>query len=248
MRRSGTISPAALTGLTLPEVIVGSAVMVLAVFAWMALLLIDNHVGTLVGVSLVTVTAIALVLVVIRLLARPPKIHTDPWTVGLLVVLAAVAAVLFFPGFSYGITDKDPGVYVGLGAAFAHYHSYSFTDVLAQHLPGVVDQSPGARFPAVWVLPHSTTIVPQFYHLWPALLAMAYDIGGLRLEVMVGPFVGVLGVCTFALLLRRAVPGPASLPAAGIGGLLLATNMMEVWQAKYPSTEIMAQLIFWPFS
>ena len=36
----------------------------------------------------------------------------------------------------------------------------------------------------------------------------------------------------------------AGLVAGGIGGVLLATNMLEVWQAKYPTTEISAQLFF----
>jgi hypothetical protein len=230
--------------LTLPEAIIGLAVLIVAVFAWMALLLLDNHVGTLAGVCLAAAGALVVLLAVAMLLSPRPKISADPWTLAVLGILAALGGFLFFPGFSYGVTDKDPGAYVAMGAAFGRSHSYSFTDVLGQHVSGLVQASPGARFPAVWLLPHSSTVVMQFYHLWPALLAMAYDIGGLRLEVQVAPLMGVLAVCVFALLLRRAVPGRASLPAAAIGGLLLELNMMEVWQAKYPSTEILAQLLF----
>src|SRR5205085_7130950 len=49
-------------------------------------------------------------------------------------------------------------------------------------------------------------------------------------------------------LLRRvgdALAGPtAGLVAAGAGGLLLATNMLEVWQARYPTTEVFAEALY----
>jgi hypothetical protein len=229
--------------LTLPELVVGGFVVVLAVFAWMALLLLHLHVGSLPAVCLATVGALAVLGAAVWWLAPHPAITVDPAACIVLVILAGVAAFFFFPGFPYGVTDKDPGVYVASGAAFAQHDSYSFTDVLGQRVPAVAERSPGARFPGVWVVPGTHTVVPQFYHLWTALLAMAHDVGGLGLEFQIAPFIGVLAVCLFTLLLRRAVPGRASLPAAAIGGLLLTTNMMEVWQAKYPSTEILAQLL-----
>ena len=38
---------------------------------------------------------------------------------------------------------------------------------------------PGARFPAIWISDAAGGVIfPQFYHLWPALLATSYDVGG----------------------------------------------------------------------
>ena len=232
--------PPSPASLTLPEVIVGSVVLIIAVLAWMSLLLLDNHVGTFVATCVTAVGALLIILVV-ALWSKPrPAIRTDPWTLVVLAVLAVIGGFLFFPGDSYGITDKDPGGYVELGASFAHHHSSTFSSDLIQHFPAIARY---VDFPGIWRNADGL-VYGQFYHLWPALLAMANHVGGLQLEVQVAPFVGVLSVCAFALLLRRAVPGRASLPAAAIGGLLLEVNMMEVWQAKYPSTEIFAQLIF----
>jgi len=230
--------------LTVPEIVIGSVTLIVAVIAWMALLLLDNHVGTFGAICAASAGALIVLAVVTRFLSARPKVSLDPWTCGIVIVLVGLGVFMLFPGYSYGLTDKDPGVYMALGAGFARAHSYSIPDVLVQHFRLVVDQTPGARFPGLWEVPGSGTMTPQFYHFWPALLAVAYDIGGLRLEAQVTPFIGVLSVCTFALLLRRVVPGRASLWAAGIGGLLLVTNFMQVWQAKYPSTELMSQLLF----
>ncbi|HVA59307.1 MAG TPA: hypothetical protein VNG13_02075 [Mycobacteriales bacterium] len=224
------------------ELVLCLSIAAVAVFAWMALLLLDNHVGTLVDVAVVAAACYAALLVLLWRRWHRPAIRTDPAGLAITVVAGAVGAFFFFPGFHYGVTDKDPGGYIEIGAAFARHASYSFTDVLAQHVPGIVTQSPGARFPAVWQAgPH--TVIPQFYHLWPALLAMAYDVGGLRLEVEVTPALGVLSVMAFAALLRRAVRHRAGLAASAVGGLLLATNMLEVWQAKYPTAEMLSQLL-----
>ena len=229
--------------ITGPEMVLGCLVVVLAVFSWMALLLLDNHVGRLSLVALASAAALAVVGAVVFRYRSSIRVAADPWMWAVLAVVGGVAAWLYIPGDPYGVTDKDPGAYVAIGAAFARTHSYSFPDVLAQHLTGVVGQSPGVRFPAVWY-GHGTVIVPQFYHLWPALLAMANDVGGLRLETQMAPVIGVLAVCMLAVLTRRLVPGRAGLAAALAAGLLLETNMMQTWQARYPSTEVLAQLLF----
>jgi hypothetical protein len=235
--------PARAGTITVPEIVIGLAVLVFAVFSWMALLLMDNHVGHLGYVALAAAGCLVVVLAVTILGAVRPAVSLDPWCCAVLVVVGLVAGFFFFPGFHYAATDKDPGGYVEMGAAFARHASYSFPDTLARHVPGIADFDPGERFPALWIQ-GGNLVVPQFYHLWPALLAMAFDVGGLGLEFQVAPFAALIAVLAFVLMLRRAVPGRASLPAAALGGLLLATNMLEVWQAKYPTTEAFAQMIF----
>lgn len=229
--------------LTVPEIVVGFVVVAFAVFSWMALLLMDNHIGRLGYVAPAAAACLVVVVAVAFFGAIRPSVTLDPWCCAVLVVVGVVAGFFFFPGFHYAATDKDPGAYIEIGAGFARHASYSFPDALARHVSGIAQFDPAERFPAVWVQA-GNLVVPQFYHLWPSLLAMAYDVGGLGLEFQVAPFAALLAVLGFVLVLRRAVPGRASLPAAAIGGLLLATNMLEVWQAKYPTTEAFAQMIF----
>ncbi|MDT7538178.1 MAG: hypothetical protein QOI82_1763 [Actinomycetota bacterium] len=241
-------TPAVVTGL---DLLAGGAVLVVALLAWASLAL--AHIGRHSLPAVLAVTAVALLLVtflVMRGSRGRVAVRGDLPGVLLAVACAGVAAALTFPGFSYGVADKDPGGYVTHAVEIAHHGDYGFTDPIVRDLPNQWQPtSPDAVFPGVWVRDASTgRIVPQFYHLWPALLATAYDIDGfdgLRFAV---PLMGVLAVLGLVALLRRvgaAIAGPAAgLVAAGAGGLLLATNMLEVWQARYPTTEVLAEALY----
>ena len=149
---------------------------------------------------------------------------------------------MFLPGFHYAAGDKDPGVYVMHAMAIARGHSIWIHDPLlaAGNLP-VQLAGPGARFPGIWISDAATgTIFPQFYHLWPALLATSYDVGGYGALVATTPLLGVLGVMLTVAVARR-IAGPVAAWAAAV---LMSTNMMQVWQAKYPTAEILSQVLF----
>ena len=197
------------------------------------------------------------------LLVRRARVRADVPGVLVAVACAAVAAALTVPGFSYGVADKDPGGYVSHAVVISETGGYSFVDpVLATAAADptfpVQLTSPGARFAGVWVRDASTgLIVPQFYHLWPALLATAHDAGGRSGLLVAVPLAGVVSVLALCALLRRVgdelLPGRAGgaqrgtaggLVAAGAGGLLLATNQLQVWQARYPTTEVLAQALY----
>ncbi|MCA1713197.1 MAG: hypothetical protein LC789_16790 [Actinobacteria bacterium] len=221
--------------LTGTDLLAGGAVLVVALLAWASLIL--AHVGhhgllaaLLLGLVLLGAVAAAAVLGGRRVRFRP-----DAAGVVVALVCAGIAAALTFPGFSYGVSDKDPGGYVSHAVEIAHSGSYSFIDpILAADKPNgqpldVQLSSPGARLSGVWIKDEATgKIVPQFYHLWPALLATAYDAGGYDGIRFVVPLVGVLAVLLLVALLRRvgdALAGPvAGLVAAGAGGLQRCTS------------------------
>jgi hypothetical protein len=77
-------------------------------------------------------------------------------------------------------------------------------------------------------------------HLWPALLATANDIGGFTGLFNTVSLLGVIAVGLAVAVARRI----AGLPAAWLTAALLPTNMLEVWQAKYPTAEIFGQMLF----
>ncbi len=243
--------------LYLSELVVGALVVAVVLVAWAALGL--AHLGwySLPAALGLAGGAFVAVAVAVRRFA-PVRVATDPAGLVGAVLLAALAAVMFLPGFAYGVTDKDPGGYIQHAFSISERGTYRIVDpALDGRVPGGVElEDPGARFRSLWLQePGSDVIVPQFYHLWPALLAVAHDVGGERGMVQTGPLLGVLAVLVAALALRRAVEAApwamsprrgaqAGLVAGGIGGVLLSTNMLEVWQAKYPTTEISAQLFF----
>jgi hypothetical protein len=198
---------------------------------------LHHHTPVVVGVG----SVVLLVLVGLAVVRAPrPAIRSD--LAGLLPILVglAFAAVMMIPGFQYGTGDRDPGAYIEHAVAISGHHSVEFPNDLAQAgLPGIT--SPGAAWPGLWDKPGDPGIIfPQFYHLWPSLLATAKDAGGFTGMFNTGALIGVL-CCGLAVAVGRRLAG---WPAAWAVAVLLPTNMLEVWQAKYPSAEIFGQLLF----
>lgn len=265
------------------EVVVGGLVTAVAVVAWISLILAHLGAHSLPAVAALSLAVVACVAAVTVVAVRrwPGRVGVRVDRAGLLglAAVAVLSAVMFLPGFHYGVADKDPGGYVAHAMEIARTGDYSFTDPASdpQRVPHVEMASVRARFPGVWIQ-GTDRVVPQFYHLWPALLATSYDLDGERGLSNTAPLCGVLAVCALALAVRRgvasasaagdpdddleAVPRPlkrfaarplgalrrraelAGLVAGAVVGVGMATNMLEVWQAKYPTTEISAQLFF----
>src|SRR6266511_1086559 len=199
------------------EVLVLAAVVGVALLAWSGLILADVGRYTL---SLAFGLALLGWLAVLATAWRVtrPAIVVDKAGLAVLAGLAIVAAVLFLPGFPYGVGDKDPGVYVIHAIEIARTGSIRWTDLALQRVQGTVLTSPGALWPALWVQsPGSAVISPQFYHLWPALLASAFAAGGYTGLTNLVPLLGVLAVLVVALAVRRVF----GLLAGALAGLLL---------------------------
>ena len=231
------------------DLLAGGAVLLVALVAWASLALATLGVHSGAASVLLGVAGTVAAGWLVRGRAAPDR-------AGVLVALgvAAVAAALVFPGFSYGVADKDPGGYVSHAIAISRTGDVGFTDPVlatAGQDPTFPVQltSPGARFPGVWVYDAPTgRIVPQFYHLWPALLATANDLGGRAGLLAAVPVPAVLSALLMVALLRRVagslLGARAGLFAAGAGGLLLATCSLQVWQSRFPTTEVLAQSLY----
>jgi len=146
--------------------------------------LASAHLGhaTLPIIAAASAVAVVVVVLVVWRLDRPRLRWDVP---GLIPVVAGLvlAAIMIFPGFKYGTGDRDPGSYVEHAVEISRTHSITFFDDLdAAQINGEI---PGAGlglgrspWPAMWDQPGGPpgTIFPQFYHLWPALLATAKDV------------------------------------------------------------------------
>jgi hypothetical protein len=225
------------------EAMVLAATLGIALLAWAGLTLADAGRYRLApAVGLAVLAMVALAAVAWRFGGRQ-RVVVDGAELGVLAGVALVAAVLFFPGFAYG-AGKDPGAYVSHAIAITRVGSAGFDDPVLDRsrIPTVevMREDEASRFPAIWIGDRDAhRIVVQFYHLWPALLASAFAAGGYTGLVNLTPLCGVLAVLLVTLIARRAF----GLLAGALAGLLLATNMLEVWQARYPSTETFTQMI-----
>jgi len=189
------------------------------------------------GLGLVTAVAAAL-----PTLARPrrPTIRVDRVELVLGAATLAAALVMFLPGDPYAFGDKDPGVYVSHAFAIAREGDVVIPDRVLERIDDPQHFGGGARYPGFWVeADDPTAVTPQFFHLYPALAATAIDIVGPPGAWTLNPLLAALSSLAVVLAVRRTV---GTLPAA-LAGMLLVTSMPQVWQAKYTSTEILAQLL-----
>jgi hypothetical protein len=225
------------------EAVILAATLGIALLAWAGLTLADTgRYGLPAAAGLAMLAGVGLATVAWRFGGRPPLV-VDRTELAVLAGVALVASVLFFPGFAYG-AGKDPGAYVSHAIAIARVGSSNYTDPVLDRsrVPTVevMREDDASRFPAIWIENRDTQrIVLQFYHLWPALLASAFAAGGYTGLANLTPLCGVLAVLLVTLAAQRAF----GLLAGALAGLLLATNMLQVWQAKYPSNETFTQLI-----
>ena len=235
--------PARQRALSAGEVVVLASTLGIALVAWASLALAQTGRFALLG----ALTSAALAAVALGVVAWRggglPRLVVDRGELAVLAGLALVAAVLFFPGFAYGV-GKDPGVYVSHAIAIARHGSTGLDDPALDRsrIPAVevTREDELGRFPGIWIADRDAQqVVIQFYHLWPALLASAFAAGGYTGMVSLTPLCGLLAVLLVTLAVRRAF----GLLTGGLAGLLLATSMLEVWHARYPSSEMLAQLL-----
>src|SRR3954451_13634710 len=96
--------------LRLSELVVGGATAALALLAWAALGLADLSHLSLPAVLVGWLVVLGVAGVLLWRFA-PVRVRVDPAGCLVVLALAVLAAVMFLPGFAYGVTDKDPGGY-----------------------------------------------------------------------------------------------------------------------------------------
>jgi hypothetical protein len=156
-----------------------------------------------------------------------------------LAAAAGVLLLLYLPGFPYGVADKDPGGYVQHAFAIARSGSVRIHDVVLARLPDATLYADRARFPGIWVHDAAKAeVLPQFYHLYPATLGFLDRLSGQTAMFSLNPLLAAVSVLGMYLAGRR-LAGPV---AGAVAAAVLGLDMIQVWQAKYPTTEISTQL------
>jgi hypothetical protein len=226
----------------------GSAV---ALAAWVGLVLAELGRFSLTGAGALLGGASALVIGLRRrelgtALRRPSSRRL---VLGSLAVFALAFALQARPS-EYLVGGRDPGAYVGAMGLIARSGGIAFEDPAVLSIPredrelfyrhpDAPDRSWG-RFMGFNL--ESTTsgrVVPQFFHLFPAFGAYLFQAMGVKGALATPVVFGILGTLAVLFALRRLL-GPE---AALLGALLLATNVVQVWFARYPMSEGMSQFL-----
>jgi len=163
-------------------------------------------------------------------------------------ILAAAAVWVYSPPSEYIVGGKDPGVYLNAGVQISQRGALIIEDQLVASLPGETrslffPRHGGAeyysnRFMGFFLIdPDRGSVVDQFPHLFPAAVAVGYDLAGLTGARYASVLLAALGVLALYFLGARLMGRPAGAAAAG----LLAIHVVQLWHARIPNSEVLGQ-------
>jgi len=166
------------------------------------------------------------------------------------IAILALGVWRFGPGSEYILGGKDPGVYVNEGIAIARTGALFRDDATVRAVPpaardlffpneGDADFY-GHRFMGVYINdPASGAVIAQFPQLFPASVAIGYDLAGIGGAVKTVTVWAVLGLLAVYFLGARLIGRLASFFAV----LLLGMNVVEVWFGRYPGADTPMQAL-----
>jgi 4-amino-4-deoxy-L-arabinose transferase-like glycosyltransferase len=190
---------------------------------------------------LVGAAAAGAVLILLR--RRRISFPGAPAAAALLIAFASLWGSL--PPGEFILGGWDPGVYIHTAA------SISRTGALRAPVPDLAALSPDERrifdkspedisqpFRGIWVPPDGR-MSPQFFHLYPSLMAVGFSLAGLRGALCVNPLLNIGCILGFFLLASRFFDRRWALAAT----LLFAANPGQVWQSRFPTAEMLTQFL-----
>lgn len=177
--------------------------------------------------------------------ARRPRI-----SVLIPLALVALGVWRFFPPAEYIIGGKDPGVYMNEGIQIAQRGTFLYEDPVVASVPAFArdlfypshqrTDYYGIRFMGFRIIdPDTGLVVGQFPHLFPASIAVAYGLDGLTGARRASGAWAILGLLAVYFTGARLFGRLAGCAAA----TLLALNLVQVWFARYPNSEVVMQAL-----
>jgi len=177
-----------------------------------------------------------------------PRHRGSARAIAALLAVAGLAAWLAVRPGEFLLDGGDGSVYLNIGRGVAREHALIAAEPLLDQLPpsdweAVLDRE---RVPprvfnlfpgGIQLYPGVNAVRPNFFHLFPVWLAIA-ELAGPHAPYYVSPLFSVVAIAVFWLLARVL----ASALVATTASVLLLTNFAQIWFARLPTTEVMAQV------
>jgi hypothetical protein len=166
------------------------------------------------------------------------------------IALLVLGACRFFPAAEYVMGGKDPGVYMNEGIQIAQRGRLVTVDPVVSSVPDFArdlffpwyhqTDYYSLRFMGFFVQsPDAGTVIGQFPQLYPASIAIGYGLHGLtgaRWATGCWALLGLMAVYFAGARWLGRIPSAAAVA-------LLALNVVQVWFARYPNSEIALQAL-----
>lgn len=189
------------------------------------------------------------------------------WAESVFLILWSVAAGwLFFRPHEYVLGAADAGVYISLGSSIAREGSILIQDETLANLdaglfPALLRTLPPGQVAPYYLLPGyyvigepAGEITPQFYPLYPVWLAVASGLVSqtatdasaaipdtVRAMLLLNGLWAMLGALAVYLIVRQF----AGWEIAALALMALSITALQVWFARYPTTEVLTQYALW---
>jgi hypothetical protein len=221
------------------------------VSGWVSLFLAEVGVFSPSRTAIVVCAGAALAILVLRRrLSLRPGPRSRPEIV-VAAALVAFAVVVYFPPFEHILGGRDPGVYVNAGFQLARDGRLVYDDPVVAGLPR---ESWPLFFPdkelPLWDYlryqgfrlesPATARVVPHGLHLYPTWIATASALYQPKSGLYATPFFALMAVSGFFLAFRRLF----GLEVGALAASLLGVFQIQVWFARFPSSEIVVQFLF----
>ncbi|MGC8959212.1 MAG: hypothetical protein ACP5OO_05425 [Chloroflexia bacterium] len=190
---------------------------------------------------------------------RPEGGPERPWAWAAWALISIVFIVLAFRPFELILGPRDAAVYPATAAQIVHHGGILVEDPLLRTLSrstpeethrtwvqflGV--QHPGRfyyhylRLPGFFIADEERGLVlPQFYHLYPTWLAIAFSLVGIPAGLWMTPYLSFLGGLGLFFLGRRLL----GMRVALLSYLFLSLQTLQVWFARYSTAEGATQFL-----
>ncbi len=168
------------------------------------------------------------------------------WDVAAVALLLISFCLCFFFPTKYMPAGRDPGVYLinGVHIAKTGGITYESNVYLNEHYEEVKDllklDAPGFYSEYEYgISKEPGSVVTQFLHMFPSLLAVGYRVGGLEGLVRVNAFINFFALGIMYLLTKRMFGEKA----AGLALLFLTVNPAQLWAGRITQTELLSQML-----
>ncbi len=221
-----------------------------AVNGWLALILAE--IGQFKPLPLLIAWLLPILIARLKSAEKIPTQRPTPYAL-LALLWLPLASFLFFRPHQFIRGAADAGVYVNIANNLAktgrlQIHDSSLATLDPQLYPALLRAAPDYEIEPYLYLPGfyieqigTGEITPQFYALHPVWQAIGNLVGGVEASLLLTGWWAMLGVLAVFMLARDLDRGFGRYLA--LAGLTL--NAMQIWFARYPTTEPLAQFTLW---